>query len=169
MGYDLTKAKFDENIEASNNDVLPAGWYPCRIDKVEQKQTKDQTGEYLNIMFKVDSGESQVGRTFFEMYNTRNKSADAERIGQSKLCALTEASIGKHLSKVENTDEFAGAILMVKLKIIKEEGYGDKNQVVAYKSMAKFAESAKPSKEKEKLEIAPPKPKVEGEEDEIPF
>jgi len=75
---DLTNAK--ENSFAP----IPAGQYFLIADEAEVKQTKDGTGEYINIKFKVMDGE-QAGRFVFQMFNIKNKNEKAVEIGIGQL------------------------------------------------------------------------------------
>ena len=49
-------------------DILPDGVYSCYIDKAEIKTSENSGNKYINVMFKVFSGD-KTGRVFFNMYN----------------------------------------------------------------------------------------------------
>lgn len=114
-----------------NFEPIPAGWYNATVQKAELKDTKDGTGQYINIQWMI-SGPSYQGRVVFGMINIRNKSQKAEEIGRQQLGDVMRAM---GLPKVTDTDELIGGSCQIKVKIQKQEGYEDKNAVTAYKAI----------------------------------
>ena len=122
----------DEMPEGSGNfDPIPAGWYTAQIAKAELKDTKDGTGQYINMQMTI-TGPSYQGRVVFAMINIRNKSQKAEEIGRQQLGDLMRA-LG--LARVQDTDELIGGNLSVKVAIDQSPGYDAKNVVKAYKAI----------------------------------
>jgi hypothetical protein len=115
-----------------NFEPLPAGWYTCTIGGAEIKATKAGTGEYIAIRYDI-TGPSHQGRVVFGNLNIKNANPTAEAIGYQQMGELMRA-IG--LARVDDTDQFVGGQLQVKLDIRKSEQYGDSNDVKAYKSLA---------------------------------
>lgn len=115
-----------------NFEPLPAGWYTCTIGGAEIKATKAGTGEYIAIRYDI-TGPSHQGRVVFGNLNIKNANPTAEAIGYQQMGELMRA-IG--LARVDDTDQFVGGQLQIKLDIRKSEQYGDSNDVKAYKSLA---------------------------------
>lgn len=116
-------------VSESNFDPLPAGWYQASISKVELKNTKSGTGSYINVQYSI-LGPTHQGRVVFGMINISNQNPKAEEIGRQQLGELMRA-IG--LARVEDTDQLIGGNLSIKLDV-KEDDYGIKNNVKAFKS-----------------------------------
>ena len=122
----------DEMPEGSGNfDPIPAGWYTAQIAKTELKDTKDSTGQYINMQMTI-TGPSYQGRVVFAMINIRNKSQKAEEIGRQQLGDLMRA-LG--LARVQDTDELIGGNLSVKVDIQQSPGYDPKTVVKSYKAI----------------------------------
>lgn len=120
-----TKPEYD-------NSPLPVGEYKVEIVKAEIKTTKDGTGNYINVQYKVIDGQ-YINRVVFGMLNIRNKNPEAQRIGGEQFFNLREA-IG--VKKVDDTDQLVGHRLQIKLGIRKSEQYGDQNDVKGFSALA---------------------------------
>jgi len=114
-----------------NYEPLPAGWYTASIVQAEIKPTKSGTGEYISVRYDI-LGPTHQGRVVFGTFNIRNASPKAEEIGQQQLGELMAAI---NLPQLSDTDQLIGSNLQIKLAIERNEQYGDKNQVKAYKSV----------------------------------
>ena len=124
---------FDVNelpVGDNNYDPVPEGWYNARIVSAEIKATKSGTGQYINIRYDI-IGPSHQGRQVFGTLNIKNDSAKAEEIGRQQLGSLMRA-IG--LARVTDTDQLINGELQIKLSIKRDEQYGDKNEIKAFKS-----------------------------------
>jgi hypothetical protein len=115
-----------------NFEPLPAGWYTATIGGAEVKATKAGTGEYIAIRYDI-TGPSHQGRVVFGNLNIKNANPTAEAIGYQQMGELMRA-IG--LARVDDTDQFVGGQLQVKLDVRKSEQYGDSNDVKAFKSIS---------------------------------
>ena len=115
-----------------NFDPLPAGWYNATIGGAEIKQTKAGTGEYIAIRYDI-TGPTHQGRVIFGNLNIKNANPQAESIGYQQMGELMRA-IG--LARVDDTDQFVGGQLQIKLDIRKSEQYGDSNDVKGFKSLS---------------------------------
>ena len=113
-------------------DPLPAGWYTATIGGAEVKATKAGTGEYIAIRYDI-TGPSHQGRVVFGNLNIKNANPTAEAIGYQQMGELMRA-IG--LARVDDTDQFVGGQLQVKLDVRKSEQYGDSNDVKGFKSLS---------------------------------
>ena len=115
-----------------NFDPLPAGWDNATIGGAEIKQTKAGTGEYIAIRYDI-TGPTHQGRVIFGNLNIKNANPQAESIGYQQMGELMRA-IG--LARVDDTDQFVGGQLQIKLDIRKSEQYGDSNDVKGFKSLS---------------------------------
>jgi len=110
---------------------LPDGWYQSNITKAEVKQTKAGDGSYIAVAYTI-TGPSHEGRVVFGNLNIRNKNPKAEEIGRQQLGDVMRA-IG--LAKVDDSDQLIGGTLAIKLKTKKDEQYGDRNEIAAWKAV----------------------------------
>jgi hypothetical protein len=115
-----------------NYEPLPAGWYTATIGGAEIKATKAGTGEYIAIRYDI-TGPTHQGRVVFGNLNIKNANPAAEAIGYQQMGELMRA-IG--LARVDDTDQFIGGQLQIKLDIRKSEQYGDSNDVKGFKSLS---------------------------------
>ena len=115
-----------------NFEPLPAGWYTATIGGAEVKATKAGTGEYIAIRYDI-TGPTHQGRVVFGNLNIKNANPTAEAIGYQQMGELMRA-IG--LARVDDTDQFIGGQLQIKLDIRKSEQYGDSNDVKGFKSLS---------------------------------
>jgi hypothetical protein len=115
-----------------NFEPLPAGWYTTTIGGAEIKATKAGSGEYIAIRYDI-TGPTHQGRVVFGNLNIKNANPAAEAIAYQQMGELMRA-IG--LARVDDTDQFVGGQLQVKLDIRKSEQYGDSNDVKAFKSLS---------------------------------
>lgn len=132
-----------DDLPAGNSgtyEALPAGWYTATIAGAEIRQTKSGSGRYIAVRYDI-TGPTHQGRVIFSNLNIENMSAKAEEIGRQQLRALMEA-IG--LPKLGDTDQLIGLNVKIKLKVEKDEQYGDKNQVSAFAANGS-APAAKPA------------------------
>ena len=92
---------------------IPEGTYSCMTKSAIEKPTKDGSGIYLEIEFKIVDGPSQ-GRGFYHRFNLKNRNAQAVQIARGELSAFCRA-IGVLAPKVVH--EFANKVLRVSLKV----------------------------------------------------
>jgi hypothetical protein len=116
--------------DGGNYEPLPAGWYSASITAAEIKPTRAGTGEYISVRYDI-VGPSHQGRVVFGTFNIRNASPKAEEIGQQQLGELMTAI---NLPQLSDTDQLIGSNVQIKLAVERNEQYGDKNQVKAYKA-----------------------------------
>jgi len=122
-------------------EPLPPAWYTATIAGAEIKNTKSGTGRYIAVRYDV-TGPTHQGRVVFGNINIENANPKAEEIGRQQLRALMEA-IG--LTKLTDSDQLLGAHVKIKLKIEKDEQYGDRNQVSGFSSAGAAPPKAAPS------------------------
>lgn len=127
--------EFDVNslpVSENNFDPLPAGWYDVNITGAELKDTKDGTGNYINVKYSV-TGPTHQGRVVFGMLNLKNKNPKAEEIGRQQLGELMRAC---GISRVTDSDQLIGGRCAIKLTVETQEGYEPRNNVKGFKAIA---------------------------------
>ena len=86
----------NDHEEMGDFKPIPAGIYEAEIIKSELKQTRDKTGQYLSLQFKIldedVDGEDKVnGRLIFKNLNLVNKNTQAVEIAQRELKSICVA------------------------------------------------------------------------------
>ncbi|MEM1346529.1 MAG: DUF669 domain-containing protein [Pseudomonadota bacterium] len=114
----------------SDRTALPAGTYTAQIVKSERRDTKQQTGSYINLEFEVLDSE-HPGRRFWTMLNLWNQNAQAVEIAQRELNSICHAC-GK--LRVTDTEELHAIPMAVTLGV-KSDNYGEKNIVKKYEQI----------------------------------
>lgn len=128
MLFDVTKTEVKNDYQA-----LPEGDYLVVSDTAVVKETKDGTGKFLAVTYKVLDGPYQ-GRLFFHNFNFANKSEKAVEIAMQELkkwfraCGLPDDKMA-----IKSADSVLGLSCIVKLGV-KTDDYGDKNYPKAWKS-----------------------------------
>ena len=117
-----------DELQEQDYTPIPDGTYNAEIKSAEMKDTKDGTGQYINMALTV-LGPTHANRIVFAMINIVNKNPAAEEIG---LRQLKELRIACGLASLRDTDELIGRTLKIKVKTQKSDSYGDKNVVSAY-------------------------------------
>jgi hypothetical protein len=141
----LTQAlgeRFDAStIEPRDSfEPLPVGVYGVEIESTDVADTKSGNGKALKITYAVVDGQF-AGRKLFENINISHSNPQAEQIGRKTLSSLCRAI---DLNSPDDSDEFIGRRLRVRIKVRKQEGYDDRNEVIAHESIDGAA-AAKPS------------------------
>jgi hypothetical protein len=121
----------DLPVSETSYDAIPAGWYNATITSAELKNTKTGGGQYIKLRYDI-TGPSHQGRVVFGNLNIRNASPEAERIGRQQLGEVMRA-IG--LAKVNDTDQFVGGMLSIKVAIKESAQYGTQNEVKGFKAI----------------------------------
>lgn len=111
-------------------DPIPSGWYPLVIDDAMMKQTKDGTGEYINVTFKIFEG-SYMNRRIFHMFHlvNKNKEFQVKELGKLRLFL----GLAGHGPVLNMLNDLPGLKVMGQVKTESSEEYGDKNVVKAFK------------------------------------
>lgn len=103
-----------EEVQAAQNDsytALPAGNYIAQVERSEVKQTKDGTGSYLSLGFKILEGDYS-GRMLFGNITLTNKNSQAQEIGRKQLIKLSTACGLGHL---QDSEQLHGIAVMIKV------------------------------------------------------
>lgn len=113
-------------------DVLPAGDYIAQITESSIKPTKANTGMALNMTWTVLDGQYH-GRKIFDRINIQNQNPEAEKIGQSQLSSICHA-VG--VLNLQDSNQLHGRPAKLKVKIRKDDQWGDSNEVKGYSAVS---------------------------------
>ena len=150
---------FNQNEYEPRKEIgaVPAGKYRCRIEETERKDTKNHDAQYLQITHVITEGEYK-GRKIFDRLNlwvaqggqwVRRTDEAGNIAGQ----AMSELLAALGMATIRNHEELRGKSLVVKVKVRKNEEYGDSNDVQNYYSAtAETAPAGAP--------VAPPAPQA---------
>lgn len=112
-------------------EPIPAGWYAAMIDDSEMRPTKDGSGAYLLLHFKILEGQ-YANRKVFARLNLHNRNETAVNIAQQQLSAICHA-IG--VFQVADSQQLHGKPMQIKVKYVAAEGnYEASNDVSGYKA-----------------------------------
>jgi hypothetical protein len=125
--FDLSTVK-----ATGTQDVLPAGAYDVAATNAEVKETKNGTGKYIQVEFKVKSGEHE-GRKLWTNFNVENSNPQAVTIGLGQLKAFLIAAKYPNPEKLSSVTDICGLSVTVKTKIKTDDVYGDKAEVSYFK------------------------------------
>lgn len=121
LGNLISGVKPEENV----GGALPSGNYNVMVERVEGKDSA-AGGKILNIQLRV-FGEKYNNACIFDSINIFVPTSEvATDIGKGRVAKLAEV-----FGSAE-TDNWIGKAVTVYAKIIKQDGYADKNAVVAY-------------------------------------
>lgn len=110
-------------------DALPAGWYNAAIDASEMKATKDGTGAYLQLSFKILDGFAN-GRKVFARLNLQNSNPTAQEIAYKTLSSIMHAT-GQ--LRINDSAELHAIPMKIKLKVrAGDDKYEASNDITAY-------------------------------------
>src|SRR5574343_1066236 len=127
---------------ASANEPLPAGTYNCIAIESAVKALKSGNGNAIAITFQVVDGQFAKRRIWANI-NYQHNNPTAQQIGQQQLSGLMHA-VGI-IGKLGDTSRLHNKPLKVKVKIRKDDQYGDKNEVVAFEAAGPAATGLPPS------------------------
>ena len=125
--------EFDTNeVEVNDGDFspIPDGDYVAVYEDDEAKQTKDGTGAYISVKWRI-TGPTHANRVIYSMIHTKNKSDKAQEIGRRDLKKLCLAS--GHEGKLRTTDVFKGTPFRLTVRTERNPEHGDRNVVKNYK------------------------------------
>lgn len=132
-GFDANQVKPLESFE-----LLPAGWYQVIITDSAMKPTKNNDGEFLELVFTVIEGEHE-GRKIWDRLNLNNANQTAVEIAQRALSAICR-SVG--VMTPSDSTELHDRPLEIKVSVTppKKDEEGDvkfqaKNEVKGYRAL----------------------------------
>lgn len=128
-------------------DLVPAGWYEATAEDVQLAMTKDGTGQYMKIKWRIQ-GPTHANRVLFGNINVINASPQAEQIGRAQLGELMRA-VG--LAQLQDSDELIGAACQIKVGVREArtdqntgKTYDASNDVKGFKPASNAAPAAMP-------------------------
>ena len=115
---------------------LEEGTYTVKLTKSTEKPTKAGNGAYIDATFEVVEGPS-AGRLIFQKFLIDHPSAKAVEIGKDQLSKFLKAvGIREGLEGVDGDvnriNEFTNLLVNAKVKIEKNEQYGDRNKITNF-------------------------------------
>lgn len=112
-------------------EPIEAGWYEAEIIKSELKSTKDKTGKYISLCFKITDGDDE-GRMVFTNLNIVNNSEKAMAIARSDLKAICDA-VGL-TEELHDTEDLHNIPMQIKVSVKPETPqWPAKNEIKAFK------------------------------------
>jgi hypothetical protein len=114
--------------QSSIREVIPAGNYTAMITETEIKDTKSGTGQYIRCTYQILDGEYK-NRKIWSNFNIRNSNPQAEQIGKAQLASAVQAM---GLTRISDTAELHNKPLVIKVKVRKQDGYEDTNDVAGF-------------------------------------
>lgn len=105
----------DDHDAMSGFEPIEAGVYLAEIVKTQLKDTKDKTGKYLSVQFKILDDEKYKGRFVFTNLNLVNKNPQAVEIAQRELKSICEA-VGFE-GELEDSEDLHDTPLGIKVTI----------------------------------------------------
>ncbi|NYT81406.1 DUF669 domain-containing protein [Alcaligenaceae bacterium] len=118
---------------------LPAGTYTVQIEETDVKDTKNNTGKYLEAKFSVLEGEF-INRKVYGRITIQNQNQKATEIGQAQLSAICHA-VG--VLNLQDTTQLHGRPLRIRVSVRKDDTHGDSNDIKGYEAVqGGFAASA---------------------------
>lgn len=125
-------SRMADELPEQEYEPVPEGVYNADIEKAELKDTKNGTGQYINLQLKI-IGPMSAGRVVFAMINIKNANPKAEEIGLRQLKELRTAC---GIATLRDTDELIGRTVKIKVKVNPEkDGYKASNSVASYQSI----------------------------------
>jgi hypothetical protein len=110
-------------VEISNRDPIPEGFYTAVIKNTDVVDTKDKTGKFIYLEAEVSDG-PHAGTVIVDRLNVINKNEKAQNIGLGSLKRLCEAI---NIEFKQDTQELENTPLKIKVSIKPAEPYTNKN------------------------------------------
>jgi len=144
-----------QNVEPSKSFApIPAGVYPAQIVESEIKPLKSGNGNGLSLQFEI-LGQHYAGRRIFANLNINHTNKEAERIAQEQLSAICHAT---GVIKVQDSSQLHNKPLNIRVKIRKQEGYEDRNEISGYEAIPGGTQPATTYQQASQSSTAPRKP-----------
>lgn len=120
-----------------SRELLPAGTYNARIIESDVKPLKSGNGDGLALTFEVLDG-PHAKRRLWASLNVRHSNPTAQGIAQQQLSSICHA-VG--VMNLAETSQLHNKPLKIRVKIRKDDAYGDKNEVSGYEAIGGAAGS----------------------------
>ena len=146
------------NVQSDDYSPMPVGEYQVSCVKAEKLMTKAGTGEYIKCEFDVmgDAQGNYKGRKLWMNFNINNPNPKAVEISIQQLNTYMMAC---NLKGVNDTSQLTGYAVIAKVKIKRDEQYGDSNEITTFKPIS-GATPPNNTHHPEVVNQAPPAPPV---------
>jgi hypothetical protein len=135
MSYFQFDATTVEPQKPIDNTPLPAGVYTAHIIESEVKPLKSGNGTGISLTLEILDKPFAKRRVWTNL-NVQHSNAVAQQIGQQQLSSICRA-VG--VIRMTETSQLHMKPMKVRLKIRKDDQYGDKNEVTGYEAMGNSA------------------------------
>jgi hypothetical protein len=126
----------------TSRELIPAGTYVARISESSYEAMKSGNGHAVKLTLDIIDGPFK-NRKLWTQLNVKHINEVAQKIGQQQLSAICHA-VG--VMNMQDTQQLHNKPLKVRVKIRKDDQYGDKNEVSGYEAIGQAsAGSAMPS------------------------
>ena len=119
-----------KGVKTSQFDAIPAGDYPCTINRAHIGPTKNGAGQALFLSMNI-TGEHYTGRLLFDELLRVHHSQQAVGIASSRLAQICQAN---NVTDLENWEDLVGMQVIARIKQVQDPGYNPRNQVTRYLS-----------------------------------
>ena len=122
---------------SSVQEVIPAGWYPARIEESEWAETSKKDGWMLKFKLVIIGGE-HADHVLFDRLNMQNPNVMAMEIAQKTLSSICHAT---KVFQLEDTAQLHGIPLMIKVALrpagpgADGKNYEASNEIKGYKEV----------------------------------
>lgn len=128
LNFDATQVKPNDG----GFEAIPAGWYNAYITESELKATKDKTGAYLELKFKVMDGQYKDSVVISRL-NISNANEQAQKIGIGQLSSVCHAL---NMGFVQDSVQLHNQPMKIRVKYIAAKGeYEASNDITSYKNI----------------------------------
>ena len=127
---------FDANAPENQraNSVVPAGEYRAIMIESEKKPTRANDGHFLNTKWQIVSGEFQ-NRLIFQKFNLW-LSAEKQTAIEIARGQFSECCRAVGVLSPKDSSELHNKACAIKVKIGKDTGYGEQNEITSYKPIS---------------------------------
>lgn len=115
----------------TTRDLIPAGTYTARIIESDYKPLKSGNGDGLSLTFEIIEG-THTKRRVWASLNVKHNNPTAQGIAQQQLSSICHATGVMNLAE---TSQLHNRPLKIRVKIRKDEQYGDKNEIGGYEAV----------------------------------
>lgn len=116
----------------TSREIIPAGTYNARAIESDLKPLKSGNGDGLSITFEIIDG-PHTKRRIWASLNVKHNNPVAQNIGQQQLAQICHA-VGMP-NGFQDSSQLHNRPLKIRVKIRKDETYGDKNEISGYEAL----------------------------------
>lgn len=129
----MVQFSFDANKHEPMQErgAIPEGQYLASIVESDKKPTQAGTGHYLELIFKVQSGEYR-GRQVWARLNLNNPSQQVVEIAQHELSSICRAA---NVMQLQDSVQLHNIPMLIRVKVRQFDGK-DQNYITSYAGQA---------------------------------